>query len=50
MEENNNSVMSVLVSYTIRDMVKEVNKRNIKKENIVSLVKEKDQFILIFYS
>lgn len=41
--------MEVLIKTTIRDLVKEANTLNIKKENIVTLLKVEDQYILIYY-
>lgn len=44
-----NRVMAVLITATIRNIVEEVNNRDIKKDNIVSLLKENGQYILIYY-
>ena len=42
-------IMTVFVATTIREIVKSVNEEGIKKEDIVSLFKDKGQFILIYY-
>ena len=42
-------VMTVLTGVTIRGIVKAVNEEEIKKEDIVSLLKENGQFVLIFF-
>lgn len=41
--------MSVLMSPTVRGIVDTVNSEGIKKDNIVSLLKDNGQFILVFY-
>ena len=41
-------VMTVLTGVTIRGIVKAVNEEEIKKEDIVSLLKENGQFVLIY--
>lgn len=40
----------VFHSSTIRGIVKKVNEDNIKKEDILSLMKEEDEFILLYYN
>lgn len=45
----NDKYMSVLTDTTIRGIVNTVNKENIKKEDIVSLLKENGQFMMIYY-
>ena len=42
-------VMTVLTGVTIRGIVKAVNEEEIKKEDIVSLLKENGQFVLIYF-
>ena len=41
-------VMTVLTDTTIRGIVRSVNEERIKKEDIVSLLKENGQFVLIY--
>lgn len=41
--------MTVLIDTTIRGIVNTVNENNIKRENIVTLLKENGQFMLIYY-
>ena len=48
MEEN--KIMKALTVSTIRELVQSVNSMGIKKEDIVTLLKmREDQYILIFY-
>lgn len=42
-------VMTVLTGTTIRGIVRSANEEGIKRENIVSLLKENDQFVLIYF-
>ena len=42
-------VMTVLTDTTIRGIVRSVNEERIKKEDIVSLLKENGQFVLIYF-
>ena len=42
--------MTAITSSTVRGIIRKANEKNIKKEDIVSLVKEYTQYILIFYS
>lgn len=42
-------VMMVLTSTTIRGIVRAANEKEIKREDIVSLIKENGQFILIYF-
>ena len=44
-----NQVMTVLTGVTIRGIVKAANEEGIKKEDIVSLLKENGQFVLIYF-
>ena len=41
--------MTVLTDTTIRGIVRAANENNIKREDIVSLIKENGQFILVYY-
>jgi len=38
----------VLTSSTIRGIINTLNERNIKRENIITLIKENEQFVLIY--
>lgn len=42
-------LMTVIINSTIRGIVKAANEAGIKREDIVSLLKENGQFILIYY-
>ena len=42
-------VMTVLTDITIRGIVKSVNEEGIKKEDIISLLKENGQFVLVYF-
>ena len=42
-------IMAALTDTTIRGIVRSANKKGIKRENIVSLLKENGQFILIYF-
>ena len=42
-------IMTVLTDTTIRGIVRAANAERIKRENIVSLLKENGQFVLIYY-
>ena len=42
-------VMTALTDTTIRGIVRSANKEGIKRENIVSLLKENSQFVLIYF-
>lgn len=44
-----NQVMSALTNVTIRGIVRSVNEEGIKREDIVSLLKENGQFVLIYF-
>lgn len=51
-KENNKEVhqtMTALAAPTIRDIVKNANDEEIKREDIVSLLKENGQFILVYF-
>lgn len=41
--------LKVIYSYTIRDIISQVNENKITKDSIVSLLKDRDQFILVYY-
>ena len=41
--------MTALVSTTIRGIVNSANEAGIKRENIVSLLKENGQFVLVYF-
>ena len=42
-------VMTVLTNTTIRGIVRSANEEGIKREDIVSLLKENGQFVLIYF-
>ena len=42
-------VMTAIAANTIREIVKTANEEGIKRENIVSLLKENSQFVLVYY-
>ena len=42
-------VMNVLTDTTIRGIVRSANEEGIKREDIVSLLKENGQFVLIYF-
>ena len=42
-------IMAALTDTTIRGIVRSANKKGIKRENIVSLLKENGQFVLIYF-
>ena len=52
-KKNNGSevhqVMTALTDTTIRGIVRSVNEEGIKREDIVSLLKENGQFVLIYF-
>ena len=45
----NGKVMTAITSSTIRGIVKSANKLSIKREDIVSLTKENNEYILMYY-
>lgn len=45
----NSKVMTALTAPTLRSIVYIANELNIKKEDIVTLTKESNQYILIYY-
>ena len=44
-----NSQMRILVVTNITEVVKYVNEENIKKEDIISLLKDNGQWMLVYY-
>lgn len=42
-------IMTAMAVNTIREIVKTANEEGIKREDIVSLLKENDQFVLVYY-
>ena len=44
-----NSKMKILVVTNITEVVKYVNEENIKKEDIISLLKDNGQWMLVYY-
>lgn len=42
-------IMTVLAANTIREVVKYANEVGVKREDIVSLLKENGQFVLVYY-
>lgn len=49
-EDNiSNKIMTTLVANTIREIVKEANRESIHREDIVSLLKENEQYVLIYF-
>ena len=42
-------VMAALTANTIREIVRTANEEEIKREDIVSLLKENGQFVLVYY-
>ena len=42
-------IMAALAANTIREIVRTANEEGIKRENIVSLLKESGQFVLVYY-
>lgn len=48
--ESGNRVMVALTAPNIRSLVTKANKENVQRENIISLLREReDQFVLIYY-
>lgn len=43
-------VMLTLTSKTIRELVTQVNEKQIQKEDIVSLLPTREQYVLVYYS
>ena len=42
-------VMTAMTNDTIRGIVKAANEEGIKRENIISLLKENGQFVLVYF-
>lgn len=42
-------VMTALAANTIREIVRTANEEGIKRDDIVSLLKESGQFVLVYY-
>ena len=42
-------IMTAIVADTIREIVRTSNEEGIKREDIVSLLKENGQFVLVYY-
>lgn len=49
MEEEKVKVVDTLYGDTVRSIVRQINERKIKKEDVVTLIKEAGMFILIYY-
>ena len=47
--KNTLKYMSASGARTLRDLVKIANDQNIQKENIVTIMKEADQYLIIYY-
>ena len=48
-EENVHQIMTAITDTTIKGIVKSANELSIKREDIVSLLKENGQFVLIYF-
>ena len=48
-DENVHQIMTAITDTTIKGIVKSANELNIKREDIVSLLKENGQFVLIYF-
>ena len=42
-------IMTAMAANTIREITRTANERGIKREDIVSLLKENSQFVLVYY-
>ena len=42
-------IMTAMAANTIREIARTANERGIKREDIVSLLKENSQFVLVYY-
>lgn len=42
-------IMTAMAANTIREIVRTANEEEVKREDIVSLLKEKGQFVLVYY-
>ena len=47
--ETVHQIMTAIAANTIREITKTANEEGIKREDIVSLLKENGQFVLIYY-
>lgn len=47
---NNINVMEVVYAETMRDLVRRANSLGIKKDNIVTIIKDGGQFMLVYFS
>lgn len=47
--ETTHQIMTALVSNTFREIVRAANEEGVKKDDIVSLLKENSQFVLVYY-
>lgn len=48
-QEVHNQIMHALTADNLRGIVKEANSLGIKREDIVSLLEERGQYVLIYY-
>lgn len=48
-DENVHQIMTAITDTTIKGIVKTANELSIKREDVVSLIKENGQFVLIYY-
>ena len=48
--KSNSSKMEILISTTIRDLVRQVNELKIQRDNIITIIKDNNQFFLIYYN
>jgi len=46
---NNGKIMTALTAPTIRAIVNSANKLSIKREDIITLTKESNEYILVYY-
>lgn len=49
MEKAGKGKMEVIIDTTIRGIVRSVNELSLRREDIVSLLKESGQFILVYF-
>lgn len=47
--ETTHQIMTALASNTLREMVRAANEEGVKRDDIVSLLKENSQFVLVYY-
>ena len=48
--KSNSSKMEILISTTIRDLVRQVNELKIQRDSIITIIKDNSQFFLIYYN